>query len=112
MEDCTGLGSSRLSLVHRGRHLYQSGESVSLDQKRYAIMAIVRNLGNPSQPIDKSYTIPNRVGVVAPATPQYAGEIVTGVPVTGYVPGGYVATSLDVNSWVSYSFGGSVGPIV
>jgi len=62
--------------------------------------------------VDKSFCIPNRVGVVAPATPQYAGEVVTGVPVTGAVYGGYVALSLDVNSWVSYGIGGSLGPIV
>lgn len=39
-------------------------------------MAIVRNLGNPSQPIDPPYTTPNRSNAGPPATAQYAGEIV------------------------------------
>jgi hypothetical protein len=78
-------------------------------------MATVRNLGNPAQPVDKSFVVPNRYGVAAPTTPLYAGEIVTGIPVTGATYGGYVATSLDPNSWVSFGVGSSVnsgtGPI-
>jgi hypothetical protein len=39
-------------------------------------MAIVKNLGNPGQPIDVPYTSPNRTNAGPPATANYAGEIV------------------------------------
>ena len=39
-------------------------------------MAIVRNLGNFTWPIDPPYTTPNRSNAGPPATSNYAGEIV------------------------------------
>ena len=39
-------------------------------------MAIVKNLGRPSEPVDVPYTTPNRSNAGPPATAQYAGEIV------------------------------------
>lgn len=77
-------------------------------------MATVANRGNPATPIDKSYTVPNRFNVTNPCTPQYAGEVVTGIVGTGAGAawGAYVATSLDPYSWVPYSAGIQIGTVI
>jgi len=76
-------------------------------------MATVPNLARAGI-VDKSFVVPNRMDVAAPCTPQYAGEIVTGIVGSGAGAswGAFVATSLDPKSWVPYGIASGINDFV